>query len=411
MADDLSGAAECAAALAGAGGHAVPLILAGALPASGNYAVDTDTRAMDVDRAAGFAAQAISRAATGAGSAQAHLFKKIDSTLRGHVAAELGAALRLPNLLQAVVVCPALPEQGRILKQGVLYVHGEVQRDHKGQPADLCRMLQQTTAFPLLIENGSQAHPRQLAEGLSSGLARGARVMVVDAVTSADLDRLAEALLLLAPMRLLSVGSAGLAKALAAQILGPEKGLGSDAVRRPLVSDGPVVAVVGSFSQVSTAQVREISQDQDMDVIGLNANEWLSGTASREVSAAMAKAAIAVGRARSVVFAVAGTPAPHSTRALVQAMAAAAEPIIRQASTLVLTGGDTARAVLDRLRVERLEVAGEFEPGICISRQAGRHGPCIVTKAGGFGDSSALLRAMRHFARLRPANTILRESV
>ena len=46
-------------------------------------------------------------------------FKKIDSQLRGNVAAELAA------LTGAVIVAPALPVEGRVVRGGVLYVDGE----------------------------------------------------------------------------------------------------------------------------------------------------------------------------------------------------------------------------------------------------------------------------------------------
>ncbi|MGQ0651129.1 MAG: nucleotide-binding domain containing protein, partial [Betaproteobacteria bacterium] len=98
-----------------------------------------------------------------------------------------------------------------------------------------------------------------------------------------------------------------------------------------------------------------------------------------------------------------------STRALAQAMAAAAGGVIRQASTLVLTGGDTARTVLDHLGIERLDVLGEVEPGICVSRGSRPNTPCVVTKAGGFGDKGALLRVVRQFEALRVANRIIGE--
>jgi D-threonate/D-erythronate kinase len=409
IADDLSGAAECAAALAAARRAPAPLVLAGDLPASGSWAVDTDSRATDAAAAAKIMAGVVANAAAG-GSC---LFKKIDSTLRGHVSAELSAVLAIPGLFEAAILCPALPEQGRTLQHGVLHVHGVMERDRAGNAVDLRRILQETGASPVLIDSGMVAQPRQLAWVLSAAVASGARVIAVDAVNDAALQRLARALLLLAPMRLLPVGSAGLAKALAAEILGgsvrahpagstsPEDG----------VADGPVVAVIGSFSAVSAKQVHELSKDPAIEVIALPSDVWLSATGSRELPAMISKAEAVLEQGRGVALAVDGAPALESTRALVRAMAAAAEPILGRAGTLVLTGGDTARAVLDRLRIRQIDVRSEFEPGICISRQPGRSRLRIVTKAGGFGDSGALLRAMRHFQGRCETTTIARERV
>jgi D-threonate/D-erythronate kinase len=45
---------------------------------------------------------------------------------------------------------------------------------------------------------------------------------------------------------------------------------------------------------------------------------------------------------------------------------------------------------------------GELEPGICLSRDGTR---CVVTKAGGFGDSHSLLRVLRHLGAEVSAGT------
>jgi 4-hydroxythreonine-4-phosphate dehydrogenase len=108
-------------------------------------------------------------------------------------------------------------------------------------------------------------------------------------------------------------------------------------------------------------------------------------------------------RGQSIVLAATGAVPVASTRELVHRMAAAADPLIRQASALMLTGGDTARAVLDRLGIQRLQVLGELEPGICLSR-SGASAPAIVTKAGGFGDGHSLVRVLRHFRPAPPTN-------
>jgi len=58
---------------------------------------------------------------------------------------------------------------------------------------------------------------------------------------------------------------------------------------------------------------------------------------------------------------------------------------------LVLTGGETARAVLSRLGITALRVVGEVETGVPILVAEGSGLP-VVTKAGDFGDRETLLR-------------------
>jgi D-threonate/D-erythronate kinase len=63
-----------------------------------------------------------------------------------------------------------------------------------------------------------------------------------------------------------------------------------------------------------------------------------------------------------------------------------------QIGGLVLTGGETARAVLSRLGIAALRVVGEVETGVPILAAASSRQLAVVTKAGDFGDRETLLR-------------------
>jgi len=397
LADDLSGAAECAAALALAARRPARLVLRGMPPEGGNWSVDTDTRALPEPAAADVAARALRDAVDGGA---AILFKKIDSTLRGNVAAELRAILAQGGLVDALVVCPTLPSQGRTLAAGILHVHGHPQLDREHGSLDLLRLLADSGAPPLLLRPVREATASDLASELVASVRAGSRVLVVDAADESDLRRLAKALLVArGSCRLLAVGAAGLARALADELVAA----GHDDMPAPAAPRaGPLVAVVGSFHSVTARQVDELAREADVHLVRLNASLWL--TRPELVAAELARAADQAARGKSVVLAATGAIPVQSTRELVQCMAAAAEPLIRQAAILVLTGGDTARTVLERLGVDRLEVWGEIEPGICLSRE-GTDAPAIVTKAGGFGDPQSLVRVLRHFRPGPETNT------
>ncbi|RZI93281.1 MAG: hypothetical protein EOP39_31570, partial [Rubrivivax sp.] len=342
VADDLSGAAECAAALASAASGGGTLVLKGAFPSSGSWAVDTDSRAHTADEAAAVAAVALSRA--GAGRSPGHLlFKKIDSTLRGHVAAELIAALNVPGLARAAVVCPALPAQGRTLVKGVLHVHGEPVLQADGRPLDLLRMLGEVHAQPLLLRPRRAGGATRLSDELRGAIAEGVRAIVIDAQDEEDLCEIANSLSALCmQLPLLAVGSAGLAASLASLLRRP-----TDRVERLQLpqNDGPVVAVAGSFSPVTQRQVDALAKLPDVYLVRLAATVWLHEP--RQVAQAMAQARLQSAQGNSVVLAAGGSMPEASSRELVQRMASAAGPLLQGASTVLLTGGDTARAVLD----------------------------------------------------------------
>jgi 4-hydroxythreonine-4-phosphate dehydrogenase len=389
IADDLSGAAECAAALAQASVSPAPLVVRGALPSGGNWVVDTDTRVQAAGPAARQVAAVVQAASAHRGSGDL-LFKKIDSTLRGHITEELRAVLEVPGAVQAAIVCNALPTQGRTLRNGILYVHGQPRLDASGQPVDLMKLLAPVDDGALLLRPPAGQAAAALARELRCVLDRGTRVIAVDAADLEDLRRLALAIVIVArSVRLLAVGAAGLCKALATELL--QAGGRDHPMLAPSRDHPPIVAVVGSFSPVTAQQVDELARQSDVHVARVDAAGWSEGGAALAQTLATAQACS--GRGEPVVLAVSGPVAEGGSRALVERIAAAAEPLLRGASTLVLTGGDTAHAVLDRLGVERLQVLGELEPGICLSRDGARF---VITKAGGFGDGQSLVRVLRH---------------
>src|SRR6266404_6761607 len=108
IADDLTGACDAGAQFAGRG--PVPVFVAPASPESEwNVAVvDTESRALAPDDAADLVRAAVKRVE--GQLAGRLLFKKIDSTLRGSVAAELDALLDASGRRTALV-CPAFPGQ------------------------------------------------------------------------------------------------------------------------------------------------------------------------------------------------------------------------------------------------------------------------------------------------------------
>src|SRR5439155_418560 len=114
IADDLTGACDTGALFAARGPVPVTVWPDAALRAPVSV-VDTETRALDpADAARRVSAVARSVART-------RIFKKIDSTLRGPIGAELDALLRATSAAGALV-CPALPSEHRVVVERVLTV-------------------------------------------------------------------------------------------------------------------------------------------------------------------------------------------------------------------------------------------------------------------------------------------------
>src|SRR5581483_782405 len=106
IADDLTGACDTGTLFAGGG--PVPVAVWPRTGGEGDVRViDTESRPLP----AGEAARRV-ETAVAAGPRGARFFKKIDSTLRGHVGVEVEALLRATGAAGAVLT-PAFPAQGR----------------------------------------------------------------------------------------------------------------------------------------------------------------------------------------------------------------------------------------------------------------------------------------------------------
>jgi uncharacterized protein YgbK (DUF1537 family) len=428
LADDLSGAADCAAAFARDG--QAPLVLLDPSVAAADYAIGADVVAgtadsRDLDPTAAVVATAEMVEALGA-LHPARWYKKIDSTLRGQIGPELRETTdRVRPAL--TVVAPAFPAAGRTLIGGRAYVYGEPLESTvlwgAGTAADLSSMIGASGMSPIEVGR-DQIGSGELAARLTSVTADQA--VVVDALTDADLDGIVAAGLGCG-RDVLWVGSAGLAGALA-EALAPERRprsagqvdayadddasspLSRSAARlatrrlRPSSRAGAVLIVVGSPAPQSQAQLAALAHARDVATEIVAASELETGSPSVQQAFRRLAATLTDGRdavvaikpgPRAATVARASVPTAHaqpSTR-LVDHLGAALTDVVAQADGLVLTGGETARAVLGAAGAQALRVTGTVQIGVPISWTVPGATP-VVTKAGAFGDEHTLIRAI-----------------
>jgi uncharacterized protein YgbK (DUF1537 family) len=292
------------------------------------------------------------------------IYKKLDSTLRGRVAAELDGMLDGAGLGMALLA-PAFPAQHRTVVDGCLHVDGRpagataIARDPAFPPTGASVLgliaaggVRPVAALPLAtVRRGPDAVAAQLDRFGRAGV----RVLAADAETDADLSVLAEAA---RGRPALLAGSAGLATALAGREIPAVSGRRQASLRRPLL------VVAGSAHPATRAQLSRLGRREGLDVLAPPGDTGVEDTARRrETVASLAEV----------------------TRARVER----ARP-----GALLLTGGETAIAVLRALGAGGLRLAAELEPGLALGTLAGGpfDGLVAITKAGGFGDADALVR-------------------
>jgi len=334
LADDLTSAADGAAPFVQRGVSA--WIGRKCLPSQdcAMVAIDSGSRSLPVTRAA----EVTSRLTRELASCVI-LYKTVDSTLRGHVRAELEACYAASGRT-GLVFAPAFPAAGRTTVAGIQLVDGVPVAE---------------TAYGR--DPVHPAHHSALAKLVPGSITN---TILFDASTQEELD--ARVAAIPDPESILWVGSPGMAIALARR-LRPAAPVATDMSYEA----GRVLVAVGS---ANTRSHRQADRLADMDGVALMRTPRSPETDSAGLLRRLANAAAA--QLRTSEF-----------------------------DALIATGGETMEAILDRLGIEAFEMLHELEPGFPLGRARLDDGRLllIASKAGGFGDDDSLRRAV---ARMRP---------
>lgn len=328
IADDLTGALDASSPFAMRGLHTVVATAPSAVPealAGRPSVIGVSTNSREMPAAAAREAVADCIARLPAG---VRLFKKIDSRLKGNIESELDAIS-----YDFALVVAAIPAFGRSMRNGLLLGFGVDQ--------------------PIDIRSRLGVHAR--------------RSMVPDVTTQADI----EAAVARADADLY-VGARALGEALAGR-MAPERALIPVAVSK----EGPLLGIIGSTDPITLAQVAHVRRAYpDLTYV--------------EAADGMVVARDSLNGKCDALVQAAESPETTDPVAVADRLGRLAASMIAVSGThLILSGGATAKAVLEHLDVRTVTVAGEVLPGLPVAR-AGAF--TIITKSGGFGAADTLTR-------------------
>lgn len=368
LADDLTSAGDGAGPFRALGIPANIFLgaIEGDLPV-GVSAVDANTRSQGVGAAVSETVRCIQQI-----KHADVLFKTIDSTIRGHVVAEVEAALAESGRSTAVIA-PAFPTEGRTTLDGIQLLDGVPVADthfglDAGNPAkesDIRKLFPQAG----LITADSPWDHRVGEE----------RILVADAGSDADLDRLVNHPKSLSDV--LWVGSPGLAAAVARKCA-----TSWTAQTAPeAAASTRVLIVVGSLHPSSRKQldvlVGQLPAHSQDPADGAESQAGLVERIAKELSCSGYSAL------HDPFVSHSKDEADHWLASTVAELFAA-----DAFDALILTGGQTARSVLDGLGSRRIEVISEPEPGIALGILDHPARMPVLIKAGGFGNPRTLVR-------------------
>lgn len=351
------------------------------------------------------------------------IYKKIDSTLRGNIGAELDAVMDVFEAKVAFVV-PAFPDMGRITIDGRQLFHdfhfsGGKQSSNLMPPigeSHLPTLLTQQTQYQIgHIDIGTTSSgPNTLLKAFQSRMLAGDQIIVIDASEKAHLRTVADSVASLEASleaSLILVGSAGLAAELPRAFgIIPMASVNVSGKRRH-----GVLFIGGSANPVTQKQVAFATNSMDLDIITIYPNDIVQGLDNDELGTVsiIRQVCSSLAKGRDVLLSLArptkGKPCYNGhnenlwsikdSRRIASYLGVLAYRILSTCGTagLILTGGDTARAVSKSLGGVGVIPFDEISPGIpLVDLVGGAHdGLTIVTKAGGFGERDAIVKAIQ----------------
>lgn len=376
--------------------------------------INTNSRSLDQQLAYQKAFEAASLLQT---SGVSHLYKKVDSTLRGNLGAEIQAAM---DVFKAdfAIIAPSFPRIGRKTINGDHYLHGkpihqtEIANDPKMPvstsyiPDLLIRQTKEESIGLVRTKDLNNDHIRWERE-LASWKEKGVNWLVFDAEEDEELDQIARQLTQ-TNYRFIWVGSAGLAEFLP-DALQLSKTAHTSNLNH---GKGPVLVVAGSMSEVTQNQLKLLKGDSsvhgiEVDPITIFENNTISKQKvlheveqhikdNKDIVLYSGSSSVQVDHAFSYGKKKGLSKSEMSDKISEQLGQLAAEVIeANQVESLVLTGGDTAINVCRAIGAVGMELIEEIEPGIPLGKLRGSHSLYVVTKAGAFGSEASLLRAVK----------------
>jgi len=347
------------------------------------------------------------------------IYKKIDSTMRGNIAAETLALLE-SNDLDAAIIVPTLPDEGRItvggyhLLKGVPLERTEFARDPDSPISQ--------SYIPSLLSNQCE-DPKVIAHIGLKKVMRGAgpilmelqehikqdkKLIVIDAVSMIDLEQIVLAMEKgLAHYKILPCGSAGLARALTKSWL-PDGKYQNILKTTP---EGPTLVVIGSVTSITRSQVKllqDYTQDFNMNFIDLTPEQLVHGMDPNLLTSIINDLKIG----KSIV--ICSAPDENSVQDTIElaennninksnvsqlvldCLATLTQKIVDQVHVkLVLVGGETASTCCRAIKSMHLQLIDEVDNAIplCLDQKA----QFIITKSGNLGTPKTLVNVVNYF--------------
>lgn len=351
-----------------------------------------------------------------------YFFKKIDSTIRGNIAFEIMGMLEVLSW-DAAIIIPAFPAEGRVTVGGYHLLRGiPIERTEMARDpfSPICE-----SHLPTLLVNQIGEEYKNLVGALSLRdvmkgaapilkklnelIAEGKKLIVVDAVSTTDIEQVLLAMNK-SEYKILPAGTAASARILSDMWF---TDLDREQVN-PVIPRLPKLVISGSATEITEAQIRMFEQSLDFDensiCVTLDAETILGGVTDELVKRIVNNLSsdnIVVVHTAAIVKNFDGFSDESLNAELTRDkfaslitdfLAELTQKVIAQKEViLILLGGETSYKCCSAIGATQLQLVDEVAPAIALSMD--HNAQWIVTKSGNLGGTNTLIEILNYFER------------
>lgn len=349
-----------------------------------------------------------------------HVYKKIDSVLRGNFAAEINTIIEKSEY-DAALICPAFPSEGRTTIGGFHLVKGiplqrtEVSRDPAFPitESNIINILKNQTnetmhkEIALITIDTIMKGAGPILTALNEFVSSGKKYIVADAVSTTDLEQIALALTK-SNFNILPCGSAGLGQALS-KIWHPD--YGNDALKSPSVPKFPKLVISGSATDLTASQIKNL---QDTDTIENTyfiavkpenifsdnyeevAQRVLNNLVKENTVIVHSSELIENNEELNSLLIEKELQKEEFISQICDYLSAVARIVLSQREAILITiGGETSYKCCRAIGTKNIEIIDTAAPAIPLGKD--RNGRYIVTKSGNLGNRNTLTDIIKYF--------------
>jgi 2-keto-3-deoxygluconate permease len=338
-----------------------------------------------------------------------YIYKKLDSTFRGNIGAEISGMMDSLEINHAIIV-PALPSYGRITKNGNVYVKGvllaetETANDPKTPVREsyIPRIISHQTdkKIDIISYNEVISGEQSLIQRVQQLFKNGIQMIVIDAQEKEDLALIASAITTIKE-KVLFVGSYGLAEHLPKYF----------DIKKEKKSN---IIVAGSVSEVTRKQIDYVIEKLPVTLIDVEIGKLFTRELHKEKNRIIDVIKVSSKKGEDIIIRSASSKAIVTksfekgqeygldrfkvSEAIASFLGEIARYIIQEIKIngILFTGGDIAIKAAQCLNISGTIIQDEILPGVPYGYfvEEQYKNIIIVSKAGGFGDEDAIFQVL-----------------